>query len=58
MKIWQCIVCGYVYEQSKGDPDGGIAPGTPWEAIPEDWACPECGVAKADFEMVEIDQAA
>jgi rubredoxin len=54
MKTWQCIVCGYVYDEVKGDPDHGIAPGTPWEDVPADWACPDCGVAKSDFDMVEV----
>lgn len=51
---WMCANCGYIYEQQKGDPDGGITPGTPWEDIPEDWKCPDCGAAKSDFEMVEL----
>ena len=53
MKAWQCIVCGYVYDEAKGDPDHGIAPGTRWEDVPS-WECPDCGVAKGDFEMVEV----
>ena len=51
MKTWKCIVCGFVYDEAKGLPEDGIAPGTRWEDIPEDWACPDCGVAKADFQM-------
>ena len=51
-RVWQCIVCGYVYDEAVGDPEHGITAGTRWEDIPEDWACPECGVAKADFDMV------
>ncbi len=54
MKAWQCIVCGYVYDEAKGDPDQGIAPGTRWEEVPEGWECPDCGVSKMDFEMVEV----
>ena len=54
MKAWLCIVCGYVYDESKGDPEHGIAPGTRWSDIPEHWACPDCGVSKMDFDMVEI----
>jgi rubredoxin len=54
MKRWECIVCGFIYDEAAGLPDEGIKPGTPWVAIPEDWECPECGVSKADFEMVEI----
>lgn len=57
MKAWQCIVCGHIYDESKGDPEHGIAPGTCWEDVPDDWECPDCGVAKADFEMVEITAA-
>lgn len=44
-----CDVCGYVYDEEKGDPDNGIAPGTPWENVPEDWVCPLCGVDKEQF---------
>jgi rubredoxin len=54
MKTYQCIVCGFVYEEAKGLPREGIAPGTPWEDVPNDWSCPECGEAKADFVMMEI----
>jgi rubredoxin len=54
MKAWQCIVCGYVYDEAKGDPEHGIAPGTRWEDVPEGWECPDCGVLKADFEMIEV----
>ena len=54
MKVWECIVCGFIYDEAKGIPEDGIAPGTRLEDIPEDWSCPDCGVAKADFEMVEI----
>lgn len=51
LQIWECIVCGWVYDEAKGWPQDGIAPGTRWEDIPDDWVCPECGVGKADFEM-------
>ena len=54
MKTYQCIVCGFIYEESVGMPDEGIPAGTRWADIPEDWECPDCGVAKSDFEMVEI----
>jgi len=54
MKSWQCIVCGFIYDEAKGLPEDGIAPGTAWADIPEDWECPDCGVAKSDFEMVQI----
>lgn len=53
MKTYQCIICGFVYEEAAGMPDEGIAPGTRWDDIPDSWACPECGMAKSDFEMIE-----
>ena len=53
MSKWECIVCGLVYDEAKGWPDDGIAPGTRWEDVPEDWLCPDCGVGKEDFELVE-----
>jgi len=54
MKKWQCIVCGFIYDEEEGLPDEEIAAGTAWNDIPEDWVCPECGVSKEDFEMVEM----
>ena len=54
LKTWTCIVCGFVYDEAAGLPTEGIAPGTRWADVPEDWSCPECGVAKSDFEMVEV----
>ena len=54
MKVYECIVCGYIYDEIKGDPEHGVAAGTRWSDVPEDWACPDCGVAKADFEMIEV----
>jgi rubredoxin len=45
-----CVTCGYVYDPEIGDPDSGIAPGTAFEDIPEDWVCPLCGVGKDMFE--------
>jgi rubredoxin len=53
MQKYQCTVCGYVYDPEEGDPEGGVAPGTPFEEVPEDWYCPVCGVYKNDFEPVE-----
>jgi rubredoxin len=49
MKKYVCDICGYVYDPEKGDPDGGIEPGTAFEDIPEDWVCPVCGVSKEQF---------
>jgi rubredoxin len=54
MKTYQCIVCGYIYDEAKGVPEDGIPAGTAWVDVPDDWECPDCGVAKADFEMVQI----
>jgi len=51
---WQCSLCGFIYDETVGDPDGGIPPGTRWEDVPEDWSCPECSAAKQDFEMQVI----
>ena len=48
-----CQICGYVYDPEKGDPDGGIAPGTAFEDIPDDWVCPVCGASKDQFEKME-----
>ena len=44
-----CDICGYVYDPEVGDPDNGVAPGTPWEEVPEDWVCPPCSVGKDQF---------
>jgi len=54
MKQFECIVCGYIYDEAKGDPEHGIHAGTRWDDIPDTWTCPDCGVAKADFEMREV----
>ncbi|PIE03259.1 MAG: rubredoxin [Acidobacteria bacterium] len=53
MDRYVCTLCGYVYDPEAGDPDSGIAPGTPFEDIPDDWECPICGAAKEDFEKEE-----
>jgi flavin reductase (DIM6/NTAB) family NADH-FMN oxidoreductase RutF/rubredoxin len=52
MAKYKCSVCGYIYDPKVGDPDGGIAPGTPFEDIPDNWVCPVCGAAKSDFERI------
>jgi flavin reductase (DIM6/NTAB) family NADH-FMN oxidoreductase RutF/rubredoxin len=49
MKRYRCTICGYIYDPAEGDPPAGIAPGTAFEDIPDDWSCPICGVTKADF---------
>jgi rubredoxin len=53
-KTWLCLICGWLYDEKSGAPEHGIAPGTPWDQIPMNWTCPECGARKEDFEMVEI----
>jgi rubredoxin len=50
MKTYICIVCGFVYDEAAGRPEDGIAAGTLWKDVPASWECPDCGVAKADFE--------
>ena len=47
--LWQCSVCGYIYDPAKGDVEAGVKPGTPFEAIPVDWACPDCGAGAVEF---------
>jgi rubredoxin len=54
MKLYRCVQCGFEYDENLGWPEDGIAPGTRWDDIPDDWSCPDCGAAKADFEMVEV----
>ncbi len=53
MKKYRCTVCHWEYDPQVGDPDSGIAPGTPFEEIPADWVCPMCGVGKEDFEPID-----
>ena len=53
-RTFMCVVCGYLYNEAEGWPADGIAPGTRWEDVPETWTCPDCGVTKSDFEMVEV----
>jgi rubredoxin len=53
MEKWECLVCGYIYDPAEGDPDGGIEPGTPFDDLPDDWICPDCGVGKDMFEKLD-----
>ncbi len=53
MQKWVCTVCGYIYDPAIGDPDNDVKPGTRFEDIPDDWLCPECGVDKSQFELLE-----
>ena len=52
MDKYRCIPCGWVYDPAKGDPENGVAPGTPFEELPEDWSCPLCGAYKSQFEKI------
>lgn len=54
MNTYKCIICGFIYDEAAGLPEDGIEPGTKWNDVPASWECPDCGVAKADFEMVQI----
>jgi len=51
---WVCQVCGWIYDETVGDPDSGIPPGTPFDDIPDDWVCPECLVTKDDFVLLSV----
>lgn len=52
MEKWECTVCGYIYDPAVGDMENGIAPGTSFEALPDEWVCPVCGTGKDMFEQV------
>ncbi len=52
-KKYRCMVCSHVYDPAAGDPETGVAPGTPFEKLPADWVCPDSGNTKGDFEPVE-----
>ena len=52
MAKWMCTVCGYVYDPEDGDPEGSIAAGTPFEALPDGWVCPVCGAEKDAFQQI------
>ncbi len=52
MKKYKCTICDYVYDPDVGDPDSGIAAGTLFDKLPDDWVCPVCGASKEDFEAV------
>ncbi|HKT31426.1 MAG TPA: rubredoxin [Gammaproteobacteria bacterium] len=54
LKSYMCVNCGFVYEEARGHPESGVAPGTRWEDVPLNWHCPDCGAGKEDFEMIEI----
>lgn len=52
-KKYECVICGFIYDEAEGLPGDGIAPGTLWADIPEDWECPDCGISKTDFDLLE-----
>ena len=52
-KKWECVICGFIYDEAEGIPDDGIPAGTRWDDVPEDWEFPDCGISKFDFDMVE-----
>jgi rubredoxin len=54
MKVLMCMNCGWIFDQAAGDAESGIAPGTAWEDVPDDWKCPDCNAGKSDFDMVEV----
>lgn len=53
-KVWQCVLCAFVYDEAAGLEEEGIPPGTRWEDVPETFICSDCGASKSDFEMIEI----
>jgi rubredoxin len=53
MRQWKCRYCSHIYLEAMGDPDAGIAPGTLFEDIPDDWICPDCGAVKDDYDLIE-----
>ncbi|WP_298434062.1 rubredoxin [Geobacter sp.] len=52
MQRWRCTICQYEYDPAEGDPENGVPPGTPFEELPDGWACPICGAGKELFEPV------
>lgn len=53
-RVWQCMLCAFMYDEAKGMPDEGVAPGTLWEDVPETWYCPDCSASKSEFQMAQI----
>ena len=53
MQKYVCDVCGWIYDPAVGDPDNGVEPGTPFEKVPADWVCPECGAEKDQFSPMD-----
>ena len=53
-KRYMCLLCGFIYDEAQGWPEEGIAPGTRWADISDDWTCPECGARKSNFDMIDV----
>lgn len=50
-KKYECVICGFIYDEAEGLPEDGIPPGTRWADIPDDWECPDCGISKSEFDL-------
>ncbi len=50
---YECVICGFIYDEAEGLPEDGFPPGTRWEELPDTWECPDCGISKADFDLLE-----
>lgn len=53
MSSYECVACGYLYDPEEGDPFAGVEPGTPFDDLPDDWVCPDCGLGKEEFEKID-----
>ncbi len=51
---WECMICGFIYDEAAGLPDQDLPPGTRWQDVPADWECPDCGISKLDFEVMPL----
>ncbi|PLW81937.1 rubredoxin [Kineobactrum sediminis] len=50
---YECVICGFIYDEALGIPEDGIVPGTRWADLPDAWECPDCGISKSDFDLIE-----
>ncbi|TAM13053.1 MAG: rubredoxin [Nevskiaceae bacterium] len=50
---YQCVICGEIYDEALGVPELGVAPGTRWEDVPDDWTCVDCGAPKSEYVLLE-----
>ena len=53
-RTWLCIICGWLYDERVGAPAEGLAAGTRWEDVPDEWCCPDCDARKSDFQMISL----